>query len=190
MLETITNLSTELTHTQALIQETGNTSPNNPALDIWRAKTMALQNQIDKEREKIAGRDGALAPKVADYERLSLARELAERGLGAATASLEAARQEARRQQIYVEDIVPPNLPDEAGEPRRLQSIARCYRGHAVGRGDLLDPVGGRQGARSLTILMRTMHGSRSSAFRARLQTPNAGHQRLDDPRGDEPFWA
>jgi capsular polysaccharide transport system permease protein len=123
VLETITNLSTELTHTMALIQETAKTAPDNPALGIWRAKTAALQSQIDREREKIAGRDGALAPKVADYERLSLSRDLAERGLVAATASLEAARQEARRQQIYVEEIMPPNLPDEAGEPRRLRSI-------------------------------------------------------------------
>jgi capsular polysaccharide transport system permease protein len=124
VLETITNLSTELTHTLALIQETGKTAPNNPALEVWRTKTVALQNQIDKERAKIAGRDGALAPKVADFESLSLARVLAERGLGAATASLEAARQEARRQQIYVEEIVSPDLPDEAGEPRRLRSVA------------------------------------------------------------------
>ncbi len=124
VLETITNLSTELSHTVALVEETAKTAPDNPAISVWRAKTVALQNQIAKEREKLAGRDGALAPKVADYERLSLARELAEKGLGGATASLEAARQEARRQQIYVVEIVPPNLADESTEPRRLRSVA------------------------------------------------------------------
>ena len=124
VLETITNLSTELSHTVALVEETAKTAPDNPAISVWRAKTVALQNQIAKEREKLAGRDGALAPKVADYERLSLTRELAEKGLGGATASLEAARQEARRQQIYVVEIVPPNLADESTEPRRLRSVA------------------------------------------------------------------
>jgi capsular polysaccharide transport system permease protein len=124
VLETITNLSTELTHTVALVEETAMTAPGSPAISVWRAKTVALQNQIAKEREKLAGRESALAPKVADYERLSLARELAEKGLSGATASLEAARQEARRQQIYVEEIVPPNLADESTEPRRLRSVA------------------------------------------------------------------
>lgn len=123
VLETITNLSTEFTHTVALIEETAKTAPDSPAISVWRAKTVALQNQIAKEREKLAGRDGALASKVADYERLSLARELAEKSLGAASASLEAARQEARRQQIYVEEIVLPNLADESTEPRRLRSV-------------------------------------------------------------------
>lgn len=124
VLETITNLSTQLSHTLALIEETAKTAPDNPALDIRRAKTAALQKQIQKERGKIAGEDGALAPKVADYERLALNRELAERSLAAATTSLGAARQEARRQQIYLEEIVLPSLADEASEPRRLRSIA------------------------------------------------------------------
>jgi len=124
VLETITSLTTELTHTMALIEETSQTAPGSPALASWRAKVAALQNQIAKERDKIAGREGALAPKVADFERLSLGRELAEKGLSGAIASLEAARQEARRQQIYIEEIVPPNLADESTEPRRLRMIA------------------------------------------------------------------
>jgi capsular polysaccharide transport system permease protein len=124
VLETITNLTTELNHTLALIEETGKTAPSHPSIHIWRAKTAALQAQIDKEREKLAGRDGALAPKIAVYEQLALARELAEKGLAAGTASLEAARQEARRQQIYIEEITLPNLVDAPTEPRRLRTIA------------------------------------------------------------------
>ena len=39
-------------------------------------------------------------------------------------AALETARSEAQRQQLYLERLVRPNLPDDAVEPRRLRSIA------------------------------------------------------------------
>jgi capsular polysaccharide transport system permease protein len=37
--------------------------------------------------------------------------------------SLEQARNEAQRKQLYLERIVQPNLPDVATEPRRLRSF-------------------------------------------------------------------
>ena len=40
-----------------------------------------------------------------------------------ASSSLESAIQDARRQQIYLEPVVSPNLPDEATEPRRFRLI-------------------------------------------------------------------
>jgi len=36
---------------------------------------------------------------------------------------MEAARNEAQHQQLYLERIVQPNLPDIAIEPRRLRSV-------------------------------------------------------------------
>lgn len=127
VLDTISKLSDELTRTIARIEETVKTAPSNPAIPASRAKAAALENQIASERAKLAGRDGALAPKVAEYEQLALARELAEKALAGASASLERARQEARRQQIYIEEVVPPNLPDEAIEPKRMRSIATVF---------------------------------------------------------------
>ena len=43
--------------------------------------------------------------------------------LGAALASLEIARNDAQRKQLYLERIVSPSLPDSATEPRRLRNI-------------------------------------------------------------------
>ena len=40
------------------------------------------------------------------------------------TKMLRAERQEARRQQIYIEEIAGPNTPDEATEPQRLRIVA------------------------------------------------------------------
>ena len=42
-------------------------------------------------------------------------------------AALEAARNEAQRQQFYLERIVQPNLPDIAIEPRRLRSVVIVF---------------------------------------------------------------
>ena len=61
------------------------------------------------------------------YQRLALDREYADKRLTAALASLQEARNEARRKQAYVERIVQPSLPDEAQEPRRLRGIFATF---------------------------------------------------------------
>ncbi|MBU2586617.1 MAG: hypothetical protein KJ872_00720, partial [Alphaproteobacteria bacterium] len=52
-----------------------------------------------------------------------LRREFADKQLGIALASLQDARNEARRQQAYVERVSQPSLPDDAVEPRRLRGV-------------------------------------------------------------------
>jgi capsular polysaccharide transport system permease protein len=59
-----------------------------------------------------------------EYERLILERTFAERQLATALTSLEQARNDAQRKQLYLERIVQPNKPDMALEPRRLKAIA------------------------------------------------------------------
>lgn len=95
-------------------------SPQLPALD---SRIQAFESQIVSERSKIAGSSGSLAPKLSVYEDLSLDRELADRELTAASAALTTAEQEARRQKLYLDRIVSPNLPDSAIRPRRLISV-------------------------------------------------------------------
>jgi capsular polysaccharide transport system permease protein len=51
----------------------------------------------------------------------------AERQLAASLAALENARNEAQRQQLYLETLVQPNLPDKAIEPRRLRTVAMVF---------------------------------------------------------------
>jgi capsular polysaccharide transport system permease protein len=43
--------------------------------------------------------------------------------LAAAQANLDNVRSEAQRQQVYLERIAQPSLPDKAQEPRRLRSV-------------------------------------------------------------------
>jgi capsular polysaccharide transport system permease protein len=47
--------------------------------------------------------------------------------LATALASLETARNEAQRKQLYLERIVAPSLPDRSFEPRRLKGILEVF---------------------------------------------------------------
>jgi capsular polysaccharide transport system permease protein len=42
-------------------------------------------------------------------------------------ASLDSARNDAVRQQLYLERLVQPNMPDSAIEPRRIRSIFTTF---------------------------------------------------------------
>lgn len=54
-------------------------------------------------------------------------RAFADRQLAAAMTSLEQARNEALRKQLYLERIVQPSLPDVAVEPRRLRGVGATF---------------------------------------------------------------
>ncbi|MCY1555406.1 polysaccharide export inner-membrane protein, BexC/CtrB/KpsE family [compost metagenome] len=79
--------------------------------------------QVEQERAKLTGRAGSLAPKIAAYESLALQREVAEKALLQASAALLTAEQDVRRQKLYLDRIVEPNLADRPMEPRRLRAI-------------------------------------------------------------------
>jgi capsular polysaccharide transport system permease protein len=121
--EHISRLQEELVKTRAQLTQLkvfAPKSPHPPALEL-REKT--IENEIQKEMEKITGGENSLASKAAEFERLALEREFADRQLAGALTSLEAARNEAQRQQLYLETISKPNLPDEAILPKRIRGI-------------------------------------------------------------------
>jgi len=89
-----------------------------------------LQSAIEAENSRVAGVGagfGSLAGKAAEYQRLSLSKEFADRLLASALTTLEQARQDAQRQQLYLERIVQPSKPDKALEPRRIRSIVATF---------------------------------------------------------------
>ncbi len=121
--EHISRLQEELIKTRAQLTQLrffAPQSPHPPALEL-REKT--IEKEIEKEMQKITGGENSLASKAAEYERLALDREFADKQLASALASLEVARNEAQRQQLYLETISKPNLPDEAILPKRLRGI-------------------------------------------------------------------
>jgi len=114
--------------------------PDNPALQATRNRIEALERQISAERSRhtdtTANIGGAvLARQLASYERLMLEREFADRQLASATASLEMARVEAQRQQLYLSRTVEPNLAVYPLYPRSFTNTASIFLGLAIAYG-------------------------------------------------------
>lgn len=122
MVELISDLSAELAATRARLEETRKTAPDSNAIPFMTSRITALEQQIETERAKMVGSDNSIAPRIADYESLVLMREFANKALVTALDALEAARADARRQQLYLEVVVPPHLPDEAQLPLALKN--------------------------------------------------------------------
>lgn len=126
-LATITDLSSQVDQVLAQIAENNRLSPSSPIIAGLKAKADALSAQIATEQKALAGSGEAVADKVSNYERLTLLRSLADASLAAARTALDSARSDARRQRVFIEEIVAPNLPDEFTQPRRLRSIASVF---------------------------------------------------------------
>jgi hypothetical protein len=92
--------------------------PDNPQIQVLNNRIAALSAQIATERGRVTRGDEALTQQVAGYERLQLEREFADRQLASATASLEQARSDALRQQVFLLRVAEPNLPQRATYPQ------------------------------------------------------------------------
>jgi capsular polysaccharide transport system permease protein len=98
-------------------------SPSSPQIPVVQARIASLDKLIAEERAKLTGETNSVAATLTEYERLALGRELAEKALASAFTSLEAARIEAQRQQLYIETIAQPNLADYPLYPKRVVSF-------------------------------------------------------------------
>ncbi|MBP0466861.1 capsule biosynthesis protein [Roseomonas sp. PWR1] len=133
---TIGGLETALAAVQAELRERmAFMRPDNPALQVTRNRIAALERQIESERSRRTQGGGALAQQLAGFERLMLERDFADRQLASATASLEGARMEAQRQQMYLARVVEPNLAVHPLYPRKLISVGSIFLGLSVAFG-------------------------------------------------------
>ena len=125
--ELITRLLANVAELRAEREQIAAGAPDSPQLPVLDRRIASFEQQLSAERAKLAGRSSSLAPLVGQYEELTLRSELAAEELTQATAALITAEQEAQRQKLYVERIVPPNLPERASEPRRLRAILTIF---------------------------------------------------------------
>jgi capsular polysaccharide transport system permease protein len=122
-LDLVGKLETQLATLKADRNALAASAPSSPQLVVLDRQISAFKAQIDIERGKMAGDSASLAPKIGEYERLMIERDFAAKELAAVSATLETAREEARRKRLYLQRIVPPNIPDTALLPTRLLSI-------------------------------------------------------------------
>ena len=120
VVEAIARLSTSAAEVSVQINELAKSSPNAPQIASLRNRRAAIESQIASERQRLAGDAQSIAPRIAEYERLMLEREFAERSLMAAMTAVELARVEAQRHQVYLERVAEPSRPDYAAYPLRI----------------------------------------------------------------------
>ena len=136
VLSLIGQMSAALATARTQLGELLKNSPNSPQIPLFRTRIASLDTLIAEERAKLSGETNSVVSTVTEYERLTLDRELAEKALASAFTSLEAARLEAQRQQLYLETIAQPNLADYPLYPKRVLSFAMvlvsCLLAYAI----------------------------------------------------------
>ena len=135
-LTLLAQMQSQLASSQAQLAEAIKNSPNSPQIPLVRTRIASLEKLIVEERAKVTGDSNSVATALSEYERLDVQRQLAEKQLASAFVSLEAARIEAQRQQLYLETIARPNLPDYPLYPRRAVSfvtvVATCLLAYGI----------------------------------------------------------
>lgn len=126
-IDNAARLREELRLVEGQIAQLRQVAPSNPQIGTLSAHAKRLQSAIDAETTKVLGQGSSLNAKAPMFERLTLDKVFADQQLGSALASLEAARNDAARKQLYLERLVQPNLPDTALEPRRLRTVFTVF---------------------------------------------------------------
>lgn len=122
-LEMISKLQDQRVAVRTQANQLRQFTPLNPQIPALENQIRTLEDEIRKQMNTLTGGKKSLTANSAEYQRLFLENEYADKQLAASLASLQDARNEARRQQVYVQRISEPNLPDFPVEPRRLRGV-------------------------------------------------------------------
>jgi capsular polysaccharide transport system permease protein len=126
-LQQIAKMQDELIATKNLLAQVHLVAKDNPQIQTLELSAKSLKTEIDAENIRVAGGDRSLASKAAVYQRLVLEKEFDDKMLASAMNTLEQARNEAQRKQLYLERIVQPSKPDAPMEPRRVQGVVATF---------------------------------------------------------------
>lgn len=122
-LAIMSNLDSELIRVETQLAQLLSITPDNPQVAALQQRQKSLQKQLAQKSKVISGSENSIATQAADYQRLVLDYELAQQQLTTAITSLHNTRNEADRQQLYLEVINQPSKPDWALEPQRFYNI-------------------------------------------------------------------
>jgi capsular polysaccharide transport system permease protein len=123
LLNTLNQQLAEALITLDLLRET--TRADDPRIAQAERRIEVIEARIAEERRKFGVGDassdtGDYASVMAEFERLSVDREFAERAYIAALSAFDGARAEAQRQSRYLAAYVRPTLAETAEYPGRI----------------------------------------------------------------------
>jgi capsular polysaccharide transport system permease protein len=126
-LQQIAQLQNELIATRSQLSQLQQLTKENPQIPVLQSRVAILEAEIERESVRVTGGSKSLASKAAQYQMLALDKEFADKQLASTLVSLEQARNQAQRQQLYLERIAQPSLPDAAMEPRRIRAVLAVF---------------------------------------------------------------
>jgi len=114
----ITEARAMLTEKRAYMRDTA------PEVKSLSNRINALERQLRIEKGRATGSgEQALGGLMTEYQPLILEEEMARQQYAATLSTLEIARLDALKKKQYLVTFVPPSLPREASEPRRVQKV-------------------------------------------------------------------
>ena len=122
-LQQIAKLQEQLLLAKSQLMQLTTFTKDNPQIPAMQKQVELIEREINQQTSLVTGGEKSFSSKAAEYQRLQLDREFSDRQLAVAMASLESARNEAIRKQLYLERISQPSKPDYPVEPRRIRSI-------------------------------------------------------------------
>jgi capsular polysaccharide transport system permease protein len=132
-MENVARLEASLAQSRAELTERRSfMRPENPQMQVLTNRIAALVAQIAVERSRLTQGDDMVPQRLAAFERLSLEREFADKQLASATSSLETARADAQRQQVFLLRVVEPNLAQRALHPKGFFNTATVLIGLSI----------------------------------------------------------
>jgi capsular polysaccharide transport system permease protein len=127
-LQQIAKLQSELLAAKTQLSQVMLLARENPQIPSLKQTVAMLEKEIALESAKVTGdTKQSLASKAADFQKLAMNKEFADKMLAGALTTLEQARTESQRQQLYLERISQPSLPDAALEPRRVRGVLTAF---------------------------------------------------------------
>ena len=100
-------------------QMNGMVTPSSPQYRAMASRVQSLQREVARQNSALTGGSGTIASRLGGYEELKIRQEFAGKRYDSAAASLEKAREQARRQSLYLLRVVNPTVPVKSLYPQR-----------------------------------------------------------------------
>ena len=120
----VTNMQAQLSAARAQLSAMGGMiSASSPQYRAVAGRVAALQAQVNAQQGRLTVGSRAIANDVSSYQGLDLRRQFLAKRYEAAAASLDKARDQALRQQLYLVRVVDANMPVKALYPERFRIL-------------------------------------------------------------------
>lgn len=100
------------TATQMQLDQTLKTTPDSPSIAVYRHQIAIIQQELKRASAQLTGNAESLVPKLTEFDSLTIQRQLLEKVLISEVGSLEAAKAQADRQMVFLEEVTQPDAPD------------------------------------------------------------------------------